>query len=144
MIDLVQFLHANEIIPLLFTRGQIIGDDARIRWAFNGAHDIRSGQDLVRCLHDNGVSLFVGLSSIFPGVNNEMVGLPRGRYDDACRRCLKLAIAAGFNGSNPTRLAVEMPITNLNIAEMGVRDVLFQSCSISALAPMSTWSPVAR
>ena len=131
MIDFIQFLHANEIIPLLFTRGQIIGDDAQIARVVNGAHDIGSGQDMVRCLYDSGVSLFLGVSSIFPEVNNEMVGLPGGQYDDACRRSLKLAISAGFNKSAPTRLAVEMPITNLNIAEMGVRYVLFQLLNIS-------------
>ncbi len=134
VIDFVKFLHANNIIPLIFTRGQILGDDAKIAWAFNGAHGVRNGENLVRLLYENGVSLFIGLSSIFPEINNEMVGLPdssRFNYDSACRRSLMLAATAGFNKSNPTRLAVEMPITNLNIVEMAVRYILFQMLNIS-------------
>jgi CheY-like chemotaxis protein len=134
LIDFIRFLHANGIIPLVFSRGQIIGDDARIDWAFGGAHGVRTGADLVRLLGDSGVSLFLGMSSIFPEINNEMVGIPsaaRYDYDVLCRRALSLAVKAGLNQGHPTRLAVEMPITNLNIMEMGVRYVLFQMLNIS-------------
>jgi len=134
IIDFTKFLHANDITPLIFTRGQIIGDDKKIAWAYRGAHGIERGEDLIRVLNENGVSLFLGISSIFPEINDEMVGLPasnRYDYDRVCRQTLRHAIAAGFNQGNPTRLAVEMPITNLNITEMGVRYVLFQMLNIS-------------
>ena len=134
IIDFVEFLHQNGIVPLVFSRGQIIGDDDRIAWAYGGTHGVHNGSDLVELLNRNGVSLFMGVSSIFPEVNNEMVGVPAGgryNYDAACRRALKLAVAAGLSRSNPTRLAVEMPITNLNIMEMGVRYLLFQMLNIS-------------
>jgi CheY-like chemotaxis protein len=134
LIDFVSFLHANEIIPLVFSRGQIIGDESRLAWAFGGAHEVHSGEDLVRVLSEYGGSLFLGVSSIFPEINNEMVGLPKTAkydYDRACRQSLKLAVSAGLNRCNPTRLAVEMPITNLNLMEMGVRYVLFQLLNIS-------------
>jgi hypothetical protein len=134
LIDFVQFLHENGIVPLMFTRGYILGDQRFIESSFGGAHGVQSGDDLVRLLADNGVSLFLGVSSIFPEVNDEMVGRPkkeRYNYDDVCRRALRLAISQGLNRPNPTRLAVEMPITNLNIAEMAVRYVLFQCMNIS-------------
>lgn len=134
LLDFVEFLHRNDIIPLIFTRGQIIGDDEKIAWAYNGAHGISSGEDLIRHLERHGVSLFVGVSSIFPLINNEMVGIPktdRYDYDRACRQALAHAITAGLNLGNPTRLAVEMPITNLNIREMAVRYILFQCLGIS-------------
>lgn len=134
LLDFVEFLHKHEITPLVFTRGQIIGDDEKIAWAYRGAHGINSGADLVRHLEQHGVSLFVGVSSIFPQINNEMVGIPntdRFDYDQSCRRTLSHAITAGLNLGNPTRLAVEMPITNLNIREMAVRYILFQSLGIS-------------
>ncbi len=134
LIDFIQFLHEQEITPLIFTRGQIIGYDEKISLTYNGAHGVHSGEDLVQLLERYGVSLFVGVSSIFPEINNEMVGRPATEhynYDNACRRTLKLAVAAGFNRNNPTRLAVEMPITNLNLMEMAVRYVLFQCLNIS-------------
>ncbi|MBN2107051.1 MAG: response regulator [Deltaproteobacteria bacterium] len=134
LIDFIQFLYKNDIIPLIFTRGQILGDDERIAWAYGGAHGVNSAADLAKLLYENGVSLFVGVSSVFPEINNEMVGRPasdRYNYDRTCRLTLKHAIAAGFNTGNPTRLAVEMPITNLNIREMAARYVLFQCLGIS-------------
>lgn len=133
-IDFITFLHDNDIIPLVFTRGQIIGDDRRVQWAYGGTHGITEGQDLIKTLFDLDVSLFMGLSSIFSGINNEMVGLPENasyNYDSVCRRAIKLSLARGFNIGDPTRFAVEMPITNLNIMEMAVRYILFQALNIS-------------
>jgi len=134
LIDFIKFLHANEITPLIFTRGHVLGDEDRIKHTFGGAHGVNSGEDLVRLLADHGVSIFLGVSSIFPEVNDEMVGIPKRpnyHYDDHCRRALKLAVDAGLNRTNPTRLATEMPITNLNITEMVIRYVLFQCLNIS-------------
>lgn len=134
LIDFIKFLHANEITPLIFTRGHVLGDDKRIAETFAGAHGVNSGGDLIRLLADNGVSIFLGVSSIFPEINDEMVGIPRRQkynYDDHCRSALKLAVNAGLNRPNPTRLATEMPITNLNIGEMAIRYVLFQCLNIS-------------
>lgn len=134
IIDFIKFLHDNGIIPLVFTRGQIAGDDTMVKRFYDGAHGINNGTDLTRWLRRQEVSLFLGVSSIFPEINNEMVGIPktdRFDYDRACRRSLRLAIEAGFNRDYPTRLAVEMPITNLNIMEMGVRYILFQMLNIS-------------
>jgi len=137
LIDFVRFLAKNEITPLIFTRGQIIGDDKMIELAFGGKHGVNSGEDLARLLYQNGASIFLGVSSIFPEINDEMVGIPRTQrydYDKCCRRSLQLTIAAEFNQDKPTRLAVEMPITNLNIREMGVRYILFQMMNISPCA----------
>lgn len=134
LIDFIKFLHANEITPLIFTRGHVLGDEERIKHTFGGAHGVNNGEDLIRLLADNGVSIFLGISSIFPEVNDEMVGIPKRpnyHYDDHCRRALRLAVGAGLNRTNPTRLATEMPITNLNITEMVVRYVLFQCLNIS-------------
>jgi CheY-like chemotaxis protein/MoaA/NifB/PqqE/SkfB family radical SAM enzyme len=134
LIDFIQFLHRHEVTPLIFTRGHVLGDESRITKTFGGVHGVNSGEDLIRLLADNGVSIFLGVSSIFPEVNEEMVGIPKQdhyNFDVACRRALRLCVAAGLSRPNPTRLAVEMPITNLNITEMAVRYVLFQCLNIS-------------
>jgi MoaA/NifB/PqqE/SkfB family radical SAM enzyme/DNA-binding response OmpR family regulator len=134
IIDFIKFLHANEITPLIFTRGQILGNNELISRFYGGNHNVYSSKDLFKLINNCGVSLFVGVSSIFPEVNNEMVGRPQTSlysYDHACRNTLEHAITFGFNKSKPTRLAVEMPIANLNIREMPVRYILFQCLGIN-------------
>lgn len=134
LLDLVEFLHDHEIIPLIFSRGQMLGDDRMIKSWYGGAHGIQTGEDLARFLADKGASLFLGVSSMFPDINNEMVGRPTGpkyNYDAICRLAAKRAIAVGLNRGNPTRMATEMPITNLNIRELAVRFVLFNALNIS-------------
>jgi MoaA/NifB/PqqE/SkfB family radical SAM enzyme len=134
LIDFIEFLHSLDITPLIFTRGHVLGDEDRIHHTFSGTHGVNSSADLIRLLANNGVSIFLGVSSIFPEVNDEMVGIPKRpnyHYNDHCRRALKLAVGAGLNRPNPTRLATEMPITNLNITEMAIRYVLFQCLNIS-------------
>ena len=133
-LDFVEFLSDNDIIPVIFTRGQIIGNDDRVRWAYGGAHGIENGVQLVERLYALGATIFLGFSSLFPEINNEMVGRPATElynYDTVCLRALKLCMDMGFNEGNPTRLAVEAPITNLNIREMLVRYILFQMLNIS-------------
>jgi len=132
MIDFFTFLHEHEITPLVFTRGQVIGDDEKVRRFYGGAHGVHSGRDLAKLLRKLDVSIFYGLSSIVQLINNEMVGFGKSQqYDAWCRNGLRLLIEEGFNHDNPTRLAVESPITNLNVAEMLVRYVLFQMLNIS-------------
>ncbi len=130
--DFIKFLHENDITPLVFTRGQIIGNDSAAANFYGGTHGVWTGDDLVKALHEMNVSVFLGVSSIFPDVNNEMTGRGKqGDYDPWCRRALSMCIAAGFHRNNPTHLAVESPITTLNIHEMPVRYVLFQALNVS-------------
>ena len=130
--DFVKFLNINDIIPVVFTRGQIIGDDDAIKKFYDGKHGINTGKDIVDFLKEQNVSVFFGLSSIFPEINDEMVGRGLQRnYDPICRNALKMLIKAGFNCENPTHLAIESPITNLNIYEMPARYIMFQLLNIS-------------
>ncbi|MBF0466700.1 MAG: response regulator [Nitrospirae bacterium] len=132
LIDFIKFLRNNDIIPLIFTRGQILGDDSLIERFYGGAHGVRNGDGLARLFRDFDVSVFLGFSSLFPPINNEMVGRgERQNYDRTCRNAMRLLIKHGFNGENPTRMAVEAPITNLNIYYMLVRYVFFQMLNIS-------------
>lgn len=132
IVDFLRFLAREEIIPVVFTRGQLIGHDPAVQRFYGGHDGMERGEDLVRLLADCGASVFLGISSIFPDVNNEMVGRgEQGDYDRWCRRALSLCVSAGLTSSNPTRLAVESPITTLNIAEMPVRYLLFQLLNIS-------------
>jgi CheY-like chemotaxis protein len=131
-IDFIRFLRANDIVPLVFTRGQVIGNDKLLRAYYRGAYGIDSGEQLVEALRQVDASVFMGVSSIYPDVNNELVG--RGAladYDPWCKKTLRLLVRAGFQTSNPTRFAVESPITTLNIREMPVRYVMFEALNIS-------------
>jgi hypothetical protein len=131
-LDFVSFLRSIDVIPLVFTRGQILGDDDAVTRFYHGQREIRSGRDLAQHLRNLDASVFLGMSSIFPEINDEMVGRGDVRnYDQVCRKALRLLLECGFNSGNPTRLAIEAPITNLNILEMPVRYVLFQMLNIS-------------
>jgi FixJ family two-component response regulator len=132
LIDFITFLRRNDIVPLIFTRGQVLGDDKQIERFYGGRHGVRTGDDLAKLLRDLDASVFLGFSSLFPEVNNEMVGRgERQDYDRVARNAMKLLIKNGFNTNNPTRMAVEAPITNLNIQDMLVRFVFFQMLNIS-------------
>jgi MoaA/NifB/PqqE/SkfB family radical SAM enzyme len=131
-LDFIEFLSQHQIVPVVFTRGQVIGNDADALRFYKSTRRISSGLDLLNLLHRTRCSVFLGFSSIFSDINNEMVG--RGQqadYDTWCRTAFKRCIQMGFNTPNPTRLAVESPITTLNIVEMPVRYVLFQLLNIS-------------
>ena len=132
LIDFIKFLREIDVIPLIFTRGQVLGDDKLVSLIYGGAHGVKNGDDLARLLKELDVSVFLGFSSLFPEINNEMVG--RGEqqnYDPVCRNAMRLLIKHGFNTNSPTRMAVEAPITNLNISDMLVRYVFFQMLNIS-------------
>lgn len=134
IIDFLRFLHANDVTPVVFTRGQIMGDQKMMDRFYGGMHGITTGQDLARELERLGVSVFLGVSSLFPEINDEMVGRggPQKRsYDPTCREAVRLCLDAGFNRHNPTRFAVESPITTVNIREMPLRYLFFQLLNIS-------------
>jgi MoaA/NifB/PqqE/SkfB family radical SAM enzyme len=129
MVDFIEFLHSEGIIPLIFTRGQVLGNDEHAKKIFKGYKGIHSGMDLVKKLAECEASVVLGYSSLFAEINDEMVG--KIGHTPVNRLALKRLIEAGFADSNPTRLGVESPITNLNYKEMPVRFTFFQRLNVS-------------
>ncbi|MBT8407223.1 MAG: hypothetical protein KJP05_07185, partial [Deltaproteobacteria bacterium] len=113
-LEFLQFLAEQDLIPLIFTKGHIIGDDEEIRRHF-GYLGITTGEALVDRLHDDGASIMLGFNSLDPEVQAKYVGAGP-EYIKARDRALLLLEERGFAEDNPTRLALSVnPITNRNI-----------------------------
>ena len=115
-LDFLRKLAANDIIPVVFSKTGILGDDrsARALYAKDG---ISSSLDLAKCLYDLGASVVLGFNAFDAGVQSQMVGNGRDYMAKRDRALLNL-VEAGFADGNPTRLALGVnPVTVLNIQE---------------------------
>ncbi|HIH10085.1 MAG TPA: radical SAM protein [Candidatus Diapherotrites archaeon] len=116
-LEFLRFLRRNEIIPLIFTKGTVIGDDRLVaKWYSH--YGIFSGEELVAELAKVNASILLGFNSFDPKVQDAMVGGIDG-YTLKRNRALELLAAAGLNAKNPTSLALLCtPITNANFDEI--------------------------
>lgn len=133
-IEFLRFLKNLDVIPLIFTKGHVIGDDREVaKW--NRLYGITTGEQLVAELNRVNASVLLGFNSFSPAVQDKMVGGIDG-YTATRNRALELLEAAGFNKCNPTRLAlIGAPITKENIGNIlemykwaRVRNLHFVSC----------------
>lgn len=117
LVEFLRFLKQEDIIPLVFTKGHVIGDDREVaKW--NSRYGIRTGKELVRELKRLNVSILLGFNSFDTAVQDKMVGGIKG-YTRKRNRALKLLVDSGFNKTNPTRLSlIVAPITNENRREI--------------------------
>lgn len=112
----LRFLKEQEIIPLIFTKGQTIGDDNSVSKYF-GEYGIYTGKDLVKELYDCNASILLSFNSFDDAVQAKLVG---GTKDYILLRnhTLELLVEEGFNEGNPTRLAlINSPVTIWSIDE---------------------------
>jgi len=122
-LEFLRELKKLKIIPLVFTKGHVIGRDELVR-KFYSHYGIFSGKELVEELNKCGVSILLGFNAFNSEIQNKMVGGIRiGKgikdYTEARNRALKLLIEAGFNQGNPTRLCLATnPVTNDNYNEI--------------------------
>lgn len=116
-LEFLRFLKRNDIIPLIFTKGAVIGDDKQVaKW--NSHAGIFTGKELVEELSKVNASILLGFNSFDPKVQDTMVGNIEG-YTLKRNRCLELLTEAGFNRKNPTSLAlISTPITKMNCDEI--------------------------
>lgn len=116
-IEFLRYLKSNDIIPCIFTKGHVIGNDALTK-KWNQRYGITTGQELVEELQRVNASILLGFNSFDPVIQNKMVGnIPE--YTQKRNRALRLLVEAGFNNSNPTRLSViATPLTNENYDEL--------------------------
>jgi MoaA/NifB/PqqE/SkfB family radical SAM enzyme len=115
-LEFIRFLKSENVISMQFTKGQVIGDDSKVKHYF-GKYGITTGRELVKELYDNDVSITLGFNSFDDKIQGKMVGKNR-EFIHVRNRALELLVEAGFNRTNPTRLGLGVnPITNWNIDE---------------------------
>lgn len=115
-LDFLRFLKEQNVIPLIFTKGHVIGDD-NLAFKYFGEYGIKTGADLVKELNKCNVSIMLGFNSFDDEIQAKMVGR-RSDYIHTRNIALKLLVSEGFNDSNPTRLALAInPVTLWNIDE---------------------------
>jgi len=110
------------IIPCIFTKGHVIGDDELVK-RYYSQHGITTGKQLVEKLKELDVSILLGFNSFDTETQNKMVAKDGvcgvKNYTQKRNKALKLLLDAGFNKTNPTRLSlISAPITPDNIDEI--------------------------
>lgn len=116
-------LKALEIIPSIFTKGHVIGDDNLVK-KYYSRYGISTGRELVEELKNVDASILLGFNSFKTEIQDKMVGAlslsaPLKDYTKKRNRALELLVKAGFNKFNPTRLCLAVnPVTNENYDEV--------------------------
>ena len=116
-VEFLRFLKSINIIPLIFTKGHIIGND-KLAKKYNGHYGINNGIDLIKELNDVNASVILGFNSFNAGIQGKMVGGITGYVKKRNLALIRL-IEAGFNKTNPTHLCMACnPITHENCNEI--------------------------
>lgn len=146
----LRFLRDEDVIPLIFTKGHVLGDDAMVARYF-GEYGISTGETLAKELDRCNVSIMLGFNSFDDAIQAKLVGT-KGDFVHIRNRALHLLVNAGFNDANPTRLALAAnPITIWNYDEAfeiyqwgRVRNmyVIITPTMISGRAKNKTWVSV--
>jgi MoaA/NifB/PqqE/SkfB family radical SAM enzyme len=117
LLEFLKELKRLEIIPLIFTKGHVIGDDKLVK-KYYGDYGIKTGEQLVEELNKYNVSILLGFNAISEEIQDKMVGGVKG-YTQKRNRALKILVEAGFNKGNPTRLCLATnPVTKENYDEI--------------------------
>jgi len=115
-LEFLRFLKKEQIIPLIFTKGHVIGEDELVKKYFSYL-GIHSGKDLVEELDKCGATIMLGFNSFDDATQAKLVGAPID-YVKARNRTLELLVEQGFADSNPTRIGLAAnPITKWNVEE---------------------------
>jgi MoaA/NifB/PqqE/SkfB family radical SAM enzyme len=116
-IKFLRFLKSLNIIPVIFTKGLIIGDDKLVKF-WNVDYGIKNSKDLIKELKKVNATILLGFNSFDNKKQNKMVGGIDG-YTEKRNRALELLVGAGFNNDQPTKLCLAAnPITHENYAEL--------------------------
>jgi MoaA/NifB/PqqE/SkfB family radical SAM enzyme len=116
IIEFLRILRDMDIIPVLFTKTGVIGDDRAVAHLFSYL-GISTAEQLACELNRCGASIVVGFNSFDDDVQRRMVGNGAGVIAKR-NRGLQVLVDAGFAASNPTRLAIGVnPLTIWNCNE---------------------------
>lgn len=112
----VRFLKEQDVIPLIFTKGQTIGDDKSV-FKYFSEYGIYTGKELVKELNECNASILLSFNSFDDTVQAKLVGSTTD-FIRVRNRALELLVEEGFNDNNPTRLAlINSPVTIWTIDE---------------------------
>ncbi|NQV08959.1 radical SAM protein [Candidatus Woesearchaeota archaeon] len=116
-LQFIQDMTRRDVGVAVFTKGQVLGID-REAVRFNRKYGISTARDLCERLHDLKVSFMLSFQSFYTEKQDEMVGGIEG-HASVRNQALENLVTAGFNKTNPTRLALELgPITKDNYDEV--------------------------
>lgn len=112
LLKFIREMTERDIGVAVFTKGQVLGNDEKAR-KFNGM----SAQELCKELYDLKTSFMLGFQSFYTEVQDRMVGI-KG-HSLVRNKALENLVNAGFNSTNPTRLAFcNAPFTRENYDEV--------------------------
>lgn len=115
-LDFLRFLKSVDVIPLIFTKGHIIGNDDAVREYFR-EYGHSTSASLITELDKLNCSIMLGFNSFDDEIQARMVG-GKPHYIHIRNRALSILVNQGFNDSIPTRLALAInPVTIWNIDE---------------------------
>jgi len=95
-LEFLRFLKKLDIMPLIFTKGHVIGDDSLVK-KYYSQYGISTGKELVEEIKKVNASILLGFNSFDTETQEKMVGGIKG-YAIKRNRALKLLVKAGFNG----------------------------------------------
>lgn len=97
--ELIRTIRSCGLIPLVFTNGTLVSPE-------------------IACtMFDLGASVYIKLNSFDPWIQDELGGNIEGTFL-AVQAGLKNLIAAGFNGTDPPRMAIQSVITKKNLDDI--------------------------
>lgn len=115
--EFLRFLKSQDVIPLIFTKGHVIGDND-LSFKYFKEYGIHTGSELVNELNKCNASIMLGFNSFDDNIQAMMVG-GNSDYIHTRNNALQLLVKKGFNDSNPTRLALAInPVTIWNVDEV--------------------------
>jgi len=115
-LDFIREMTERDIGVMTFTKGQVLGSDEQTRKFYSRRYEINSAQKLCNELYKLKASFALSFQSFYTEIQDELVG---GKNTLVRNQALENLVKAGFNDSNPTRLALcNAPITNANYDEV--------------------------
>lgn len=98
-LEFIELISLTGLVPLVFTNGSILTEE------------------IVKKLFDLGTSVYIKLNSFNPRTQDELVGNIKGAHSKI-QIGLKHLLKAGFNKTNPSRMAIQSVITKKNLADI--------------------------
>jgi MoaA/NifB/PqqE/SkfB family radical SAM enzyme len=116
ILDFLRILKDLDVVPVIFSKTGVIGDDQAVSGLFS-EYDIHTPIQLVKELYRCGCSIVIGFNSFDDSVQSQMIGNGH-RFIEKRNKSIEYLIEAGFNSTNPTRLALGInPVTKLNYSD---------------------------
>ncbi|MFA5800792.1 MAG: radical SAM protein [Candidatus Peribacteraceae bacterium] len=110
LLEFLELMNGLGIVPLMFTKGYVIGDDA-LAVKYHGHRGIKSAEDLVARFAALNVRILLGFRSFDTEVEDKGVGNIQG-YSIKRNKALELLVKHGYNRYNPTHVGLmAIPVT---------------------------------